>query len=173
MTGRLRAVSGGCSEPPGAGATSSRWLQRGHTSSMGPVGGVEHVSAARGASPVVSGLPLNPSRLRDDQAREGKGYNFTINQVGDSRNMTNVQLPGGSTRMRAGAGWTKKAVGRPTVSELVNRSSAARPDPTADAPCSGCVSQTLDPKASTSHAWHLTDTGTGAGAGAGTGGPVE
>ena len=61
MTGRLRAVSGGCSEPPGAGATSSRWLQRGHTSSMGPVGGVGRVSAACGASPVVSGLPLlNP-----------------------------------------------------------------------------------------------------------------
>ena len=73
MTGRLPAVSGGCSGPPGAGATSSRGLHHEHTSSMGPLGGVGHVSAACGASPVVSGLPLNPTPDRQDQGGKGKG----------------------------------------------------------------------------------------------------
>ena len=46
---------------------------RAHEVSMGPVGGVGHVSAACGASPVVSGLPLNPNRAqRDQEYRKGK-----------------------------------------------------------------------------------------------------
>ena len=40
---------------------------------MGPVGGVGHVSAACGASPVVSGLPLNPNPIGWDQHQGGKG----------------------------------------------------------------------------------------------------
>ena len=38
---------------------------------MGPVGGVGHVSAACGASPVVSGLPLDPNHVRHDEVRKG------------------------------------------------------------------------------------------------------
>ena len=34
-----------------------------------------HVSAARGASPVVSGLPLNPNRVQHDQRGKGVKWN--------------------------------------------------------------------------------------------------
>ena len=78
---------------------------------MGPVGGVGHVSAACGASPVVSGLPLLPLHLLDEE--RGKGVNVHHSGFLDRRTQW-VVLSATSDNWRsvAGHGGTGRSRGR-------------------------------------------------------------
>ena len=67
VTGRLDGALGSSSEPPWAGATSSRGNHGPVTRSRYPYPTYGGVGPAAGGAPAFRGLPLNPSHVRHDQ----------------------------------------------------------------------------------------------------------